>query len=45
MAANYVRPFCRKQKNDFNDADAIAEAVTRPTVRYDVDVPTAHASV
>src|SRR5262245_33631932 len=34
MAAKYVRPFCRKQKNDFNDAAAIAEAVTRPTVRY-----------
>jgi len=33
MAAKYVRPFCRKQKNDFNDAQAIAEAVTRPTVR------------
>jgi transposase len=30
MAAKYVRPFCRKQKNDFNDAQAIAEAVTRP---------------
>jgi transposase len=34
MAAKYVRPFCRKQKNDFNDAEAISEAVTRPTVRY-----------
>jgi transposase len=34
MAAKYVRPFCRKQKNDYNDAQAIAEAVTRPTVRY-----------
>jgi transposase len=34
MAAKYVRPFCRKQKNDFNDAEAIAEAVTRPTVRF-----------
>jgi transposase len=34
MAAKYVRPFCRKQKNDFNDAQAIAEAVTRPTVRH-----------
>jgi transposase len=29
MAAKYLRPFCRKQKNDFNDAQAIAEAVTR----------------
>lgn len=34
MAAKYVRPFCRKQKNDFNDAEAIAEAVGRPTVRF-----------
>jgi len=34
MAAKCVRPFCRKQKNDFNDAEAIAEAVTRPTTRY-----------
>jgi transposase len=34
MAAKYVRPFCRKQKNDFNEAEAISEAVTRPTVRY-----------
>jgi transposase len=34
MAAKYARPFCRKQKNDFNDAEAIAEAVTRPTARY-----------
>ena len=34
MAAKYVRPFCRKQKNDFNDAQAIAEAVTRPTSRF-----------
>ena len=32
MAAKDVRPFCRKQKNDFNDALANAEA--RPTVRY-----------
>jgi hypothetical protein len=24
MAAKYVRPFCRKQKNDFNDAQAIS---------------------
>lgn len=24
MAAKYVRPFCRKQKNDFNDAHGIA---------------------
>src|SRR5262245_51761339 len=30
MAAKYVRPFCRKQKNDFNDAQAIAEGRDTP---------------
>lgn len=28
-----VRPFVRNQKNDYNDAQAIAEAALRPTVR------------
>src|SRR4029077_15316569 len=27
MPAKYVRPYARGQKNDFNDAEAIAEAV------------------
>ena len=31
MPAKYVRPYARGQKNDFNDAEAIAEAVQRPT--------------
>jgi transposase len=30
MPAKYVRPFSKGQKNDFNDAEAIAEAVQRP---------------
>jgi len=34
MPAKYVRPYARGQKNDFNDADAIAEAVQRPTMRF-----------
>src|SRR5262245_16260640 len=33
MPANYVRPYSKGQKNDFRDAEAIAEAVQRPTMR------------
>jgi transposase len=32
MPAKYVRPYSKGQKNDFNDAEAIAEAVQRPTM-------------
>jgi transposase len=31
MPAQYVRPYSKGQKNDFRDAEAIAEAVQRPT--------------
>src|SRR3989475_3789373 len=34
MPAKYVRPYSKGQKNDFNDAEAIAEAVQRPTMRF-----------
>jgi transposase len=34
MPARYVRPYSRGQKNDFRDAEAIAEAVQRPTMRF-----------
>lgn len=34
IPAQFVRPFLRSDKNDFNDASAIAEAVTRPTMRF-----------
>jgi transposase len=34
MPAQYVKPFLRSQKNDFLDAEAIAEAVQRPTMRF-----------
>jgi transposase len=34
MPAKYVRPYSRGQKNDFRDAEAIAEAVQRPTMRF-----------
>src|SRR6266404_1425005 len=34
VAAKYVRPYSKGQKNDFNDAEAIAEAVQRPTMKF-----------
>lgn len=30
----FVRPFVKGNKNDYNDAEAIAEAVQRPTMRF-----------
>jgi transposase len=30
----YVRPYSKGQKNDFRDAEAIAEAVQRPTMTF-----------
>ena len=33
LPPQYVRPFVKSQKNDYADAEAIAEAVTRPTMR------------
>jgi len=29
-----VKPFVKGQKNDFNDAEAIAEAALRPNLRF-----------
>src|SRR5215813_3666750 len=34
MPARYVRPYSKGQKNDFHDAEAIAEAVLRPTMKF-----------
>src|SRR4051812_15697397 len=34
IPAQYVRPFVKSQKNDYADAEAIAEAVQRPTMRF-----------
>jgi len=33
MSPEYVRPYVKAQKNDDRDAEAIAEAATRPTPR------------
>lgn len=35
----YVKPFLKGNKNDYNDAEAISEAVQRPTMRF-VEVKT-----
>ena len=34
MPAEYVRPYVKSNKNDFIDAEAIAEAVLRPNMRF-----------
>ena len=34
MSPEYVRPYVKTQKNDDRDAEAIAEAATRPTMRF-----------
>jgi transposase len=34
MPAKYVRAYSKGQKNDFRDAEAIAEAVQRPTMKF-----------
>lgn len=39
MSPEYVRPYVKAQKNDDRDAEAIAEAATRPTMRF-VEVKT-----
>jgi transposase len=34
MPASYVKPYVKRGKSDANDAEAICEAVTRPTMRF-----------
>jgi transposase len=34
MAPQFVKPYVKANKNDMRDAEAIAEAVTRPTMRF-----------
>jgi len=34
MPPAYLKPYVRRQKNDLADAEAICEAVTRPTMRF-----------
>jgi len=44
MPAEYVRPFVKSNTNDYVDAEAIAEAVQRPTMRF-VPVKNEHSSI
>jgi transposase len=34
IAPKFIKPYLKSHKTDFNDAAAIAEAVTRPTMRF-----------
>ncbi len=34
MNPQYVKPYVKTNKNDFNDAEAICEAVARPNMRF-----------
>ncbi|HKC93147.1 MAG TPA: IS110 family transposase [Nitrospira sp.] len=34
MSPQFVKPYVKSQKNDSNDAEAICEAVSRPTMRF-----------
>lgn len=34
----YVKPFVKRQKNDVADAEAIAEAASRPTMRFSCEL-------
>jgi transposase len=34
MAPQFVKPYVKSNKNDANDAEAICEAVSRPTMRF-----------
>jgi transposase len=34
MSPHFVKPYVKSQKNDSNDAEAICEAVSRPTMRF-----------
>jgi transposase len=51
MSPEYVRPYIKAQKNDDRDAEGVAEAATRPTMRFvelktqeQLDMQTLHRS-
>ncbi len=45
MAPQFVKPYRKNSKNDFNDAEAICEAVTRPNMRFVPIKETVHQDV
>ena len=44
MPPRYVKPYVKRNKNDMADAEAICEAVTRPTMRF-VEIKTAGSAI
>ncbi len=34
MSPQFVRPYVKSNKSDYHDAEAICEAVSRPTMRF-----------
>jgi len=44
MPPAYVKPYVKRQKNDAADAEAICEAVSRPTMRFGKRTPPALTS-
>ena len=34
ISPQFVKPYVKSNKNDYNDAEAICEAVTRPNMRF-----------
>ena len=34
MSPQFVKPYVKTNKNDYNDAEAICEAVSRPNMRF-----------
>ena len=45
MPARYVKPYVQRGKSDALDAEAICEAVGRPTMRFATIKTTEHAHV
>ena len=44
MPPRYVKPYVKRGKNDAADAEAICEAVTRPTMRFvEIKTPEQHS--
>lgn len=45
IPAQFVKPFLKGNKNDFNDAEAICEAVQRPNMRFVAEKPLLHQDI
>ena len=45
LPGQFVKPFVKSNKNDFNDAEAICEAVQRPSMRFVPEKPIASQDI